>query len=107
MSNGIYIVANDAYYDEAVACINSIRFYDKLIPIICIPYDDYFDNIRIFCRNKNACHVQSSASYVKDRIYVPFVLKDSTWSKLRTMGQEDAFPAMKNAKLAPLDQSNV
>ena len=53
MSNGIYIVANDKYYEEAVACINSIRLYDPLIPIICIPYDESFQLMYGFCsRNK-------------------------------------------------------
>ncbi len=52
MSNGIYIVANDAYYDEAVACINSIRLYDELVQIICIPYDDSFEKVRTFCQSK-------------------------------------------------------
>lgn len=50
MTQGIYIVGNDNYYDETVACINSIRFQDDNTPIIVIPYDDNLTQLRKYCR---------------------------------------------------------
>ena len=42
MERGIYITANDKVMDHAIACLNSIRFYDPDIPIMLIPYDDNY-----------------------------------------------------------------
>jgi hypothetical protein len=45
MSRGIYITANDRFTEQAIALLNSIRFYDPQTPIILIPYDDNYHNI--------------------------------------------------------------
>ncbi|MFW6357597.1 MAG: Npun_R2821/Npun_R2822 family protein [Chroococcales cyanobacterium] len=42
MSRGIYITANDRVTDQAIALLNSIRFYDSQTPIVLIPYDENY-----------------------------------------------------------------
>ena len=45
MTRGVYIVANDYVTDNAIALINSIRSFDKEIPIVLIPFNEQFQNI--------------------------------------------------------------
>ena len=45
MKRGVYIVANDNVTDNAIALINSIRSFDKEIPIVLIPFNEQFQNI--------------------------------------------------------------
>lgn len=45
MSRGIYITANDKATEQAIALLNSIRFYDPETPVILIPYDDNYQNV--------------------------------------------------------------
>ncbi|KST70028.1 Npun_R2821/Npun_R2822 family protein [Mastigocoleus testarum] len=45
MTRGVYIVANDYVIDNAIALVNSIRSFDKEIPIILIPFNEQFHNI--------------------------------------------------------------
>ncbi|MBD2060112.1 methionine synthase [Oculatella sp. FACHB-28] len=42
MSRGIYITANDRVTEQAIALLNSIRFYDPETPVVLIPYDDQY-----------------------------------------------------------------
>ncbi len=54
MTRGIYITANDKVIDQAIALLNSIRFYDKHTPIILIPYDNNYQKIaQIITQNYN------------------------------------------------------
>lgn len=45
MSRGIYITANNKVTEQAIALLNSIRFYDDQTPIVMIPYDDNYQEI--------------------------------------------------------------
>ncbi|BAY26892.1 hypothetical protein NIES2100_67080 [Calothrix sp. NIES-2100] len=45
MNRGIYIVANDKVMDNAIALLNSIRFYDQEVLIYLIPFNDNYHNI--------------------------------------------------------------
>ncbi len=45
MNRGIYITANDRVVEQAIALLNSIRFFDQETPIILIPYDAQYHNI--------------------------------------------------------------
>lgn len=45
MNRGIYITANDKFTEQAIALLNSIRYYDKDTPVVLIPYDDNYQNI--------------------------------------------------------------
>lgn len=45
MKRGVYIVANDYVTDNAIALINSIRSFNKEIPIVLIPFNEQFQNI--------------------------------------------------------------
>jgi hypothetical protein len=42
---GIYIVANDKVMDNAIALLNSIRLYDRDIPIYLIPFNDAYQTV--------------------------------------------------------------
>jgi hypothetical protein len=45
MTRGLYIVANDKVYDNAIALLNSIRLYDTQVPVYLIPYDDNYSRV--------------------------------------------------------------
>ncbi|WP_017315965.1 Npun_R2821/Npun_R2822 family protein [Mastigocladopsis repens] len=45
MTRGIYIVANDRVLDNAITLLNSIRLYDKEVPIFLIPFNDDYQNV--------------------------------------------------------------
>lgn len=45
MHQGIYIVANDRVLDQAIALLNSIRYYDPVVPVILIPYDNSYQKV--------------------------------------------------------------
>ena len=45
MTRGIYIVANDKVIDNAIALLNSIRYYDGDVPIFLIPFNDQYRNV--------------------------------------------------------------
>ncbi|OUL21678.1 methionine synthase [Nostoc sp. T09] len=45
MSRGIYIVANDYVIDNAIALLNSIRYYDQEVLIYLIPFNDSYQKV--------------------------------------------------------------
>jgi hypothetical protein len=45
MSRGIYIVANDRVYDNAIALLNSIRSYDPEVPVFLIPFNEEYQKV--------------------------------------------------------------
>ena len=45
MNRGIYIVANDRVQEQAIALLNSIRFYDLETPVVLIPYDENYASV--------------------------------------------------------------
>lgn len=42
MTCGVYILANDSAHENAIALLNSIRYYDKDVPVIMIPYNEKY-----------------------------------------------------------------
>ena len=45
MNRGIYIMADDSVIDNSIALINSIRLFDKDVPVILIPYSTKYNKI--------------------------------------------------------------
>lgn len=45
MNRGIYIVANDKVLESAIALLNSIRLYNRQVPIFLIPFDDNYQQV--------------------------------------------------------------
>lgn len=45
MSRGIYIVANDRVMDNAIALLNSIRLYNREVPIFLIPFNEDYQQV--------------------------------------------------------------
>ncbi len=45
MNRGIYIVANDRVLDNAIALLNSIRYYDQEILVYLIPFNENYQQV--------------------------------------------------------------
>ncbi len=45
MSRGIYIVANDRVIDNAIALLNSIRYFDPEVTVYLIPFNDNYHKV--------------------------------------------------------------
>lgn len=45
MKRGIYIVANDKVIENAIALLNSIRLFDKEVPVYLIPFNDEYHQV--------------------------------------------------------------
>ncbi|MBD2627089.1 Npun_R2821/Npun_R2822 family protein [Trichormus variabilis] len=45
MSRGIYIVANDHVIENAIALLNSIRYYDQEVTVYLIPFNDNYHRV--------------------------------------------------------------
>ena len=45
MSRGVYIVANDRVYDQAIGLLSSLRLHDPEIPVVMIPFNDEYQNL--------------------------------------------------------------
>lgn len=48
-NRGIYILSNDKVYDNTIALLNSLRYYDKDTPVTIIPYDSQISKIKRLC----------------------------------------------------------
>ncbi len=53
MTRGIYIVANDKVAENAIALVNSIRYFDSETPIYLIPFNDSYQNVAAILKNKH------------------------------------------------------
>lgn len=67
MTKGIYITANDKVIEQAIALLNSIRFYDQETPIILIPYDDNYGKISKILTEKYAVKIYPDLDFI-DRL---------------------------------------
>ena len=48
MANGVYILANDAVFEQLIALINSLEInVSKDLPICIVPYDDNTQRARL------------------------------------------------------------
>jgi hypothetical protein len=65
MSRGIYITANDKVTEQAIALLNSIRYYDKETPVTLIPYDDNYQNIAQLLADKYNVSVYSDLEFIE------------------------------------------
>jgi hypothetical protein len=65
MSRGIYITANDKVTEQAIALLNSIRYYDQETPVTLIPYDDNYHNIAQLLADKYNVSVYSDLEFIE------------------------------------------
>jgi hypothetical protein len=65
MTRGIYITANDRVTEQAIALLNSIRYYDKETPITLIPYDDNYHNIAQLLADKYNVSVYPDLEFIE------------------------------------------
>lgn len=45
MNSGVYIVANDRVFDQAIALLSSLRLQDQQTPVFMIPFNDDYQNV--------------------------------------------------------------
>ena len=67
MTRGIYITANDRVTEQAIALLNSIRFYDPEIPVVLIPYDDQYHAVAELLGQKYGVTVYEDLEFI-DRL---------------------------------------
>lgn len=65
MSRGIYIVANDRVTEQAIALLNSIRFYDPDVPVVMIPYDETYQEVAHTLQEKFGVKVYEDLDFIK------------------------------------------
>lgn len=65
MNRGIYLLGNDKVMDNAIALINSIRFYDSDTPIVMIPYNDNYQKIAEVFSNFSGVTIYENLEYIK------------------------------------------
>jgi hypothetical protein len=65
MTRGIYITANDKVTEQAIALLNSIRYYDKETPVTLIPYDDNYQNIAQLLADKYNVSVYPDLEFIE------------------------------------------
>ncbi len=65
MSRGIYIVANDKVTEQAIALLNSIRFYDPDVPVVMIPYDETYQQVAHLLGDKFGLTVYEDLDFIK------------------------------------------
>lgn len=65
MKRGIYITANDKVTEQAIALLNSIRFYDQETPITLIPYDENYQGIAQLLADKYGVKVYADLDFIE------------------------------------------
>ena len=64
MKRGIYLTANDKVTEQAIALLNSIRYYDPDTPITLIPYDDNYQSIAALLENKYGVQIYPDLEFI-------------------------------------------
>jgi hypothetical protein len=62
---GVYIVANDRVIEQAIALLNSIRFYDPDIPVVMIPFDDNYQQVAQILKEKHRVTLYKDLDFIK------------------------------------------
>ncbi|MCT7959599.1 methionine synthase [Laspinema sp. D1] len=65
MSRGIYIIANDKVTEQAIALLNSIRLYDRDVPVVMIPYDETYQQVADILGDKFGVTVYEDLDFIK------------------------------------------
>ncbi len=65
MTRGIYIIANDKVIDNAIALLNSIRLYDREVPIFMIPFNEQYHQVASVLQAKHQVKLFPDLSFVE------------------------------------------
>ncbi len=65
MQRGIYITANDKFTDQAIALLNSIRFYDPDTPVVLIPYDENYHSVAKTLNQRFSVEVYQDLEFIQ------------------------------------------
>ena len=64
MTSGIYIVANDRVKENAIALLNSIRYYDPNVPVFLIPFNEQYKNVAAILKEKHNVELFPNLDFV-------------------------------------------
>jgi hypothetical protein len=64
MNRGIYIVANDKVMENAIAMLNSVRYYDPVVPIFLIPFDEQYKQVASILKKKHNVEVFPDLDFI-------------------------------------------
>ena len=62
---GVYIVANDKVIEQAIALLNSIRFYDPDVPVVMIPFDDNYQEVAKVLNDKHGVTLYKDLQFIE------------------------------------------
>ena len=62
---GVYIVANDKVIEQAIALLNSVRFYDPDIPVVMIPFDENYQQTAQILKDKHGVTLYQDLDFIK------------------------------------------
>lgn len=63
-TRGIYITANDKVIEQAIALLNSIRYYDLDVPVYLIPFNDDYQKIYATLNEKHSVQIFPDLDFV-------------------------------------------
>ncbi|MGB7518483.1 MAG: Npun_R2821/Npun_R2822 family protein [Spirulinaceae cyanobacterium] len=66
MSRGIYIVANDKVIDNAIALLNSIRYYDPDVKVFLVPFNDQYQQVAQELKERHDVEVFPDLDFVNN-----------------------------------------
>ncbi|OCQ97850.1 methionine synthase [Oscillatoriales cyanobacterium USR001] len=66
MNRGIYIVANNKVMENAIALLNSIRFYNQEVPIFLIPFNDDYHKIAAKLSNLHGVKLFPNLKFIEE-----------------------------------------
>ncbi|MEM1291198.1 MAG: Npun_R2821/Npun_R2822 family protein [Cyanobacteria bacterium P01_H01_bin.162] len=52
MTRGVYFVANDRVFDQAIALLTSLRLQDPDIPVFMVPFDQNYEQVLGICKDQ-------------------------------------------------------
>lgn len=62
---GVYIIANDKVIEQAIALLNSIRFYDPDVPVVMIPFDDNYQQVAKVLNDRHGVTLYKDLKFIK------------------------------------------
>lgn len=65
MNRGIYIVGNDRVLENAIALLNSIRFYNLEVPVFLIPFNDSYQQIAAVLKQLHQVEVFPDLDFIE------------------------------------------
>jgi hypothetical protein len=65
VNRGIYIVANDKVMESSIAFLNSIRLYNRQVPIFLIPFDENYQQVFVALSSRHNVQLFPNLEFVE------------------------------------------